>query len=299
MFHGSIVALVTPMKSDGAVDWEALERLVDFHVEQGTDGIVSVGTTGESATLDHDEHCRVMAQTVKYVRGRLPVIGGTGANSTAEAIALTRCALESGADACLLVTPYYNKPPQEGLYQHFRSVAEAVPIPQILYNVPGRTACDMLPDTVDRLAAIPNIVGIKEASGSLERNRELIERCGERMDVLSGDDYIACDTVLAGGKGVISVTANVAPAQMHDMVTAGLAGDAGTARSQDAILADLHAALFLEANPIPVKWAVSQLGLMDNGIRLPLVPLATQYHQAVQAAMSKAGVEYERVGTAT
>jgi len=295
MFHGSIVALVTPMKTDGAVDWEALERLVEFHLEQGTDGIVSVGTTGESATLGHDEHCRVMAQTVAFARGRLPIIGGTGANSTAEAIALTRCALDAGADACLLVTPYYNKPPQEGLYQHFQTVAEAVPIPQILYNVPGRTACDMLPDTVDRLAAIPNLVGIKEASGSLDRNRELIERCGDRMDVLSGDDYLACETVLAGGRGVISVSANVAPAQMHEMVAAALAGDAVAARSRDAILVDLHAALFLEANPIPVKWAVSHLGLMENGIRLPLVPLATAYHQQVEEAMAKAGVEHERV----
>jgi 4-hydroxy-tetrahydrodipicolinate synthase len=291
MFHGSIVALVTPMKNDGAVDVEALERLVEFHVEQGTDAIVSVGTTGESATLDPDEHRKVMRQTVAFARGRIAVIGGTGANSTTEAIALTRCALAGGADACLLVTPYYNKPPQEGLYQHFKAVAEAVPIPQILYNVPGRTACDMLPDTVDRLAAIPNIVGIKEASGSLERNRELMRRCGERMDVLSGDDHLACETVLAGGKGVISVTANVAPARMHEMVAAALAGDAESARATDRTLADLHEALFLEASPIPVKWAVSRLGLMDNGIRLPLVPLAPEYHERVLSAMAVAGVE--------
>ncbi len=289
MFHGSIVALVTPMTVAGDLDLEALERLVEFHVTQGTDAIVSVGTTGESATLDPGEHCLVMRQTVDFARGRLPVIGGTGANSTTEAIHLTRCALEGGVDACLLVTPYYNKPPQEGLYQHFRAVAEAVPIPQLLYNVPGRTACDLLPETVARLADIPNIVGIKEAS-SLDRCRELIECCGDRMDVLCGEDHIAREAVQAGGKGVISVTANVAPAAMHEMMAAALSGDSARAGAVDEQLSSLHQALFVEANPIPVKWAVSELGLMAAGIRLPLIPLDPRHHQQVRAAMRQAGI---------
>src|SRR5512143_2339675 len=215
MFHGSMVAIVTPMAEDGALDLAALERLVEFHLENGTDGIIAVGTTGESATLDVDEHCAVIRRVVETVRGRIPVIAGTGANATSEALHLTRQAMEAGADACLLVTPYYNKPTQEGLYRHYKKIAEEVPIPQVLYNVPGRTGCDMLPDTVDRLAGIPNIVGIKEASGKLERMRELVERCGNRLDVFSGDDGIAAEAILNGAKGVISVTANVAPRAMH------------------------------------------------------------------------------------
>lgn len=211
MFRGSIVALVTPMSLEGVVDFDALGRLVEFHVENGTDAIVSVGTTGESATLDPPEHIEVIRRTVELAAGRLPVIGGTGANSTSEALTMTRKAMHAGVDACLLVVPYYNKPPQEGLYRHFKKIATEVPVPQILYNVPGRTSCDMLPDTVARLADIPNIVGIKEASMSLDRNRALIERCGERIDVFSGDDPLGCETILAGGKGVISVTANAAP----------------------------------------------------------------------------------------
>jgi 4-hydroxy-tetrahydrodipicolinate synthase len=290
MFHGSIVAIVTPMAQDGSLDMDALARLVEFHIEAGTDGIVSVGTTGESATLDPREHLEVVKRTVTLVRGRVPVIAGTGANSTSEAMELTRGAMNAGADACLLVVPYYNKPPQEGLFQHFRTIAKAIPIPQILYNVPGRTACDMLPATVSRLADISNIVGIKEASNSLERVQELVSLCGERLDIFSGDDALGCEAVLAGGHGVISVTANVAPRVMHEMITHARAGRSDEARSLDETLQPLHAALFLEANPIPVKWAVSQLGLASDGIRLPLIPLAQEHREAVRDAMRRAGI---------
>lgn len=290
MFHGSMVALVTPMHPDGAVDEGSLRALIDWHVEQGTDAIVIVGTTGESATLDPKEHCHVIRLTVEHAAGRIPVIAGTGANSTREAIELTRCAMQAGVDACLLVTPYYNKPTQEGLYLHFKAVAEAVPVPQILYNVPGRTACDMLPDTVVRLAGIPNIVGIKEATGNLERAREIIARCGDKIDLYSGDDATALDCILAGAKGDISVTANVAPAAMHQMCAAALAGDADTARTINAPLEALHRDLFLEANPIPVKWALMEMGRIPTGIRLPMTLLSKPYHESVRAALSKAGV---------
>ncbi|MDQ2695206.1 MAG: 4-hydroxy-tetrahydrodipicolinate synthase [Pseudomonadota bacterium] len=290
MFHGSMVALVTPMAEDGAVDFAALKSLVEFHVDNGTDAIVAVGTTGESPTLDYDEHCAVIRKAVDAAAGRLPVIAGTGANSTREAIDLTRWAMEAGADACLLVAPYYNKPTQEGLYRHFRLIADTVPIPQILYNVPGRTACDLRPETVARLAGVPNIVGIKEASGSLERIRELIGRCGPRLDVFSGDDNIAAEAMLAGGRGVISVTANVAPRAMHELCAAALAGDRTATQRINARLAALHEALFLESNPIPVKWAVAQLGLMPAGIRLPLTPLSERFQPAVRQAMEQAGV---------
>jgi 4-hydroxy-tetrahydrodipicolinate synthase len=290
MFQGSIVALVTPMQPGGAIDEDSLLRLVNFHVEHKTDALVSVGTTGESATLNEDEHCHVMRRTVEMAAGRIPVIAGTGANSTREAIDLTRCAQEAGADACLLVTPYYNKPPQEGLYLHHRAIAEAVPIPQILYNVPGRTACDLLPDTVERLAAIDNIVGIKEATGDLGRARELIDRCGERLAVYSGDDATAMELMLMGGKGNISVTANVAPQAMHDMCAAALAGDRDTAERINRQLDILHRTLFLEANPIPVKWALHEMGLIPGGIRLPLVPLAETYHTTLRQALVQAGV---------
>ncbi|MCC5809190.1 MAG: 4-hydroxy-tetrahydrodipicolinate synthase [Ectothiorhodospiraceae bacterium] len=288
MFRGSMVAMVTPMHDDGAVDEEALARLVDFHVENGTDAIVAVGTTGESATLDYDEHCHVMRRVVEMARGRVPVIGGTGANSTWEAIKLTRCAMEGGCDAALLVTPYYNKPTQEGLYQHYKTIAEAVPIPQILYNVPSRTACDMIPETVERLSHIPNIVAIKETV-SVERVRELLERCEDRLDVYSGEDAHARAIILEGGKGVISVTANVAPRQMHDMAMAALQGDRETADAIDARLAALHNSLFVESNPIPVKWAVHQLGLIGPAIRLPLTPLSEQHHETVRQALKLAG----------
>ena len=290
MFHGSMVALVTPMREDGVVDQDSLAALIEFHVSQGTDAIVAVGTTGESATLDEAEHCAVIRDVVELARGRIPVIAGTGANSTTEAITLTRCAREAGADACLLVTPYYNKPTQEGLYQHFRAVAEAVPIPQILYNVPGRTACDLLPETVERLCRTSNIVGIKEATGDLERARDILDRCGETLDLYSGDDATAREVILLGGRGVISVTANVAPALMREMATAALAGDRDKAQAIDARLAALHRDLFVESNPIPVKWALSEMGMIPPGIRLPLTPLAEEYHDRVRAALRQAGV---------
>lgn len=290
MFHGSMVALVTPMHEDGAVDEDGLQRLVDWHVENRTDAIVVVGTTGESATLDEDEHCHVIRRTVEMAAGRVPVIAGTGANSTREAIDLTRCAMEAGVDACLLVTPYYNKPTQEGLYLHFRAVAEAVPVPQILYNVPGRTACDMLPETVERLAAISNIVGIKEATGDIERARAIVQCCGERVDVYSGDDATAMELMLNGGKGNISVTANVAPAAMHAMCAAAVAGDRDVAAAANQPLEELHRILFVESNPIPVKWALHEMGMIPPGIRLPLTPLAEQYRESLRAALRQAGI---------
>ena len=290
MFHGSMVALVTPMRPDGEVDDAALARLIEFHIENGTDAIVAVGTTGESATVDFDEHCRLIKRFVELVRGRVPLIAGTGANATAEAIRLTRCAMSGGADACLLVTPYYNKPTQEGLFRHFKTVAEAVPIPQILYNVPGRTAVDMLPETVERLASISNIVGIKEALGKIERIEELVRRCGDRLGVFSGDDATAMDSMLVGGKGVISVTANVAPRLMHEMCMAACRGDREEAAELDERLAGLHRALFVEANPIPVKWALHEMGLIDTGIRLPLTPLSADYYETVRQAMRQAEI---------
>ncbi|MEK9134394.1 MAG: 4-hydroxy-tetrahydrodipicolinate synthase [Pseudomonadota bacterium] len=290
MFQGSMVALVTPMNEDGSLDRPALRRLVDFHIENGTDAIVAVGTTGESPTLDMDEHCEVIRLTVEYAKGRVPVIAGTGANSTTEAIELTRCAEHARADACLLVTPYYNKPTQEGLYLHHRAIAEAVPIPQILYNVPGRTACDMLPETVERLAAIPNIVGIKEATGNLDRARDILRRCGDKLDLYSGDDATALDCMLLGAKGDISVTANVAPRLMHEMCKLARAGKEKEARAINDRLMGLHKNLFLEANPIPVKWALNEMGLIKGGIRLPLTPLSSKHHETVRSAMRAAGV---------
>lgn len=292
--RGSLVAIVTPMsagqEAETALDNDALARLLDFHIDQGTDGIVAVGTTGESATLTEHEHCDTIAAIVRHVNGRVPVVAGTGANSTHEAIRLTRCAQQAGADACLLVTPYYNKPTQEGMYLHHKAIADAVDIPQILYNVPGRTACDMLPDTVGRLAAVDNIIGIKEATGEIGRVDELKRLCGDEFILLSGDDESACEFMLAGGHGVISVTANVTPALMHDMCEAALDGRGDAATALDQKLQPLHRDLFAEANPIPVKWAVAQLGLIENGIRLPLTWLSPQYHKAVRAAMNHAGV---------
>ena len=290
MFHGSMVALVTPMQPDGSLDEAGLLALVEWHIEQGTDAIVAMGTTGESATLDHKEHCHVIRLVVDKAAGRVPIIAGTGANSTTEAIDLTRCAMQAGADACLLVTPYYNKPTQEGLYLHYKAVAEAVPVPQILYNVPGRTACDMLPETVARLADIPNIVGIKEATGSVERAKEILDACGDKMDLYSGDDATALDCILAGAKGDISVTANVAPKAMHEMCAAALAGDAAGAKAINAPLEGLHENLFLEANPIPVKWALMEMNKIDKGIRLPMTILSAQYHEPLCQAMRDAGV---------
>ena len=290
MFQGSMVALVTPMREDGAVDDDSLAGLIEFHVSQGTDAIVAVGTTGESATLDEEEHCALIRRCVELGAGRIPVIAGTGANATSEAIRLTRCAMEAGADACLLVTPYYNKPTQEGLYLHHKAVAEAVPIPQILYNVPGRTACDMLPETVERLSHISNIVGIKEATGDLDRARAILDCCGGRLDLYSGDDATAMELMLMGGRGGISVTANVAPRAMHEMCEAALAGDRARAEALNRKLEALHRDLFVEANPIPVKWALAEMGLIPPGLRLPLTPLSPQYHDRVRAALRQAGV---------
>ncbi|MDH5435171.1 MAG: 4-hydroxy-tetrahydrodipicolinate synthase [Gammaproteobacteria bacterium] len=290
MFQGSMVAMVTPMHKDGSLDEDALRKLVDFHIEQGTDAIVAVGTTGESATLDEKEHCRVIRQVVEQAAGRIPIIAGTGANSTTEAIILTRCAMEAGVDACLLVTPYYNKPTQEGLFLHFKAVAEAVPVPQILYNVPGRTAVDMLPETVARLAEIPNIIGIKEATGNLGRAKEILERCGDKIDLYSGDDATAMECILLGAKGDISVTANVAPAMMHEMCQAALAGDREKATAINTKLDALHHDLFVEANPIPVKWALYEMGMVSPGIRLPMTVLSDQYHEKIRHALKTAGV---------
>jgi 4-hydroxy-tetrahydrodipicolinate synthase len=290
MIQGSLVAIVTPMHPDGRVDGEAFRRLIDWHVEQGTDAIVAVGTTGESATLDEQEHCDTIALAVQQVAGRIPLIAGTGANSTSEAISLTRCAQQAGADACLLVTPYYNKPTQEGLYLHHKAVAEAVAIPQILYNVPGRTAVDMLPETVARIARIDNVIGVKEATGILERITLLRELTSPDFAIYSGDDATAREAMLLGANGDISVTANVAPAAMHAMCAAALAGDAARAAEIDATLAGLHSNLFLEANPIPVKWALAEMGLMSSGIRLPLTWFSEKYHGQLRLAMQQAGV---------
>ncbi len=290
MIKGSIVAIVTPMFPDGALDWKGLDELVEWHIAEGTDAIVAVGTTGESATLDYDEHIEVIRRVVRQVRKRIPVIAGTGSNSTREAIELTRAAKEVGADAALLVTPYYNKPPQEGLYRHYEAVAEAVDLPQILYNVPGRTGCDMLPETVARLARIPNIVGIKEAKGELSRIQALLALgLGDGFAIYSGDDATACASILAGCHGDISVTANVAPGKMHQMCAAALAGDRATAEALDAQLRALHKDLIVEPNPIPVKWALSEMKKIQGGLRLPLVPLDVAHHDTVRAALRAAG----------
>lgn len=290
MITGSIVALVTPMHTDGSVDWVALEGLLDLHVAAGTSAIGAVGTTGESATLSVPEHCEFIAYCVKYIAGRIPIVAGTGSNSTWEAIELTAAAAGAGADACLLVTPYYNRPTQRGLYEHFKAVAEAVAIPQILYNVPGRTSVDMLNDTVERLAGLDNITGIKDATGDLARGRDLIERCGETIAIYSGDDPTAMELILAGGHGNISVTANVAPALMTQLCQLALAGDREGAQAINTRLTALNKALFLEANPIPVKWALQHLSLIGEGIRLPLTALDEQHHAAVIAALEAAGV---------
>ena len=290
MITGSIVALVTPMHVDGSVDWAALERLLDLHLEAGTAAIGAVGTTGESATLSVPEHCEVIKHCVDYIAGRIPIVAGTGSNSTWEAIELTEAAASAGADACLLVTPYYNRPTQRGLFEHFKAVAEAVAVPQILYNVPGRTAVDMSNDTVVRLAELDNIIGIKDATGDPARGRELIERCGKCIAIYSGDDPTAMELMLAGGHGNISVSANVAPALMAQLCAAALAGDRGTAEAINQRLAGLNEALFLQANPIPVKWALQERGLIGAGIRLPLTTLDEQYQAAVVAAMEAAGV---------
>lgn len=290
MIQGSMVALVTPMHADNSLDWERLHSLVDWHLEQGTHALVAVGTTGESPTLSVDEHLTVIRKVVDQVNGRIPVIAGTGANSTSEAVELTQAAKDLGADACLLVTPYYNKPTQEGLFLHHAHIANAVAIPQYLYNVPGRTGVDMKPETVLRLAKVANIAGIKEATGDLARAKTLIDAAPEGFAVISGDDATAVELILLGGHGDISVTANVVPAAIARMCELALAGKAEEARAINAQLLPLHDAMFVESNPIPVKWAVQQLGLIQAGIRLPLTPLSAQYHQQVQAAMQLAGL---------
>ena len=293
MFQGSMVALITPMTSSGQVDNAALEALVGFHLDNNTDAIVAVGTTGESATLSHSEHQDVLKRVVEIVDKKIPVIAGTGSNSTSEALELTQAAYEIGADAALLVAPYYNKPTQEGLYRHFKVLAEGVAIPQILYNVPGRTVSDILPDTVDRLAGISNIVGIKEATGNMERAREVIERCADRIDVYSGDDPTAVELILLGGKGNISVTANVVPQLMHDICAAALAGDREKAIALDNMAKPLHQNLFLDPNPVPVKWALARMGYgHEDGLRLPLVPLDESLRAGLLEAMRQTNVSF-------
>jgi len=289
-FTGSIVALVTPMNADGTIDWVTLDKLVEWHIEQGTHGIVAVGTTGESATLSVSEHIEVIRRVVEKSRKRVPVIGGTGANSTQEAIELTEAAKEAGADACLLVTPYYNKPTQEGLFLHHKAIAEAVKVPQILYNVPGRTACDMLPDTVVRLSTVPNIIGIKEATGKMDRAQEILDRVRKDFLVYSGDDETAVELMLMGGKGDISVTANVAPTAVSKLCTLAMAGKAEEARALNHQLMPVHKNLFLEANPIPVKWALKEMGKIGSGIRLPLTPLSEKFHTPLREALQQAGL---------
>lgn len=287
---GSIVALVTPMNADGTIDWLTLDKLVEWHIEQGTHGIVAVGTTGESATLTVGEHIEVIRRVVEKSRKRIPVIGGTGANATQEAIELTEAAKEVGADACLLVTPYYNKPTQEGLYLHHKAIAEAVKIPQILYNVPGRTACDMLPDTVVRLSTVPNIIGIKEATGKMDRAKEILDRVRKDFLVYSGDDETAVELMLMGGKGDISVTANVAPAEVSRLCTLAMSGKEDEARQLNQQLMPVHKNLFLEANPIPVKWALNEMGKIGTGIRLPLTPLSEKFHAPLREALKQSGI---------
>jgi len=291
MIKGSLVALVTPMDASGAVDFASLDALVDWHIAEGTDAIVAVGTTGESATLDVDEHFGVVSRVLARAAGRIPVIAGTGANSTTEAIEWTAAAKSAGADAALLVTPYYNKPPQEGLYRHYRKIAESVDLPLILYNVPGRTGCDMLPATVARLAAVPGIVGLKEAKGELQRTRDLLAlKLPPEFALYSGDDATARESILLGFHGDISVTANVAPRLMRELCAAALAGDTRLAAEIDRRLETLHRDLFVEPNPIPVKWALEQMGRIPAGIRLPLVPLDPSFHAIVGAALRAAGV---------
>jgi len=291
MFRGSIVAVVTPMQIDGRIDYQVFANLLSWHVSAGTSAVVVVGTTGESATLSYAEQAEVIRFAVGEIGGRIPVIAGTGVPSTAKTIELTQTAMSLGVDACLIMAPAYVKPTQEGLYQHYRAIAAAVPIPQILYNVPGRTACDILPQTVARLAKLPNIVGIKEATGQLGRLTDLFDACGDELDLLSGDDLTACAFMLAGGKGVISVTANVVPELMQELCTAALTGDRARAEALDMQLQPLHHALFLESNPIPVKWVLARMGRIGHGLRLPLTELSSTKHAQVLAAMLSLGLQ--------
>ena len=290
MFEGSMVAIATPMNDDGSLDHESLEGLIEFHIENKTDAIISVGTTGESATLNFKEHSEVIKSTLSIVNKRIPVIAGSGANSTSEAIELTERSKELGADGCLLVTPYYNKPTQNGLYEHYKSIADEVSIPQILYNVPGRTSVDMLPDTVYRLSSHPNIVAIKEASGNLERSKDLIEKCADNISIFTGDDKTSVRDLLLGFKGNISVTANVAPLDMHNMCKFAMEGNADKANIINSKLDTLHDNLFIESNPIPVKWALHRMGLIKKGIRLPLTWLDEKYENILEKSLYNAGI---------
>ena len=292
MFKGSMVAIVTPMNEDGSLDHMSLERLIEFHIENKTAVIISVGTTGESATLDFDEHSEVIRSTLAIVNNRIPVIAGSGANSTSEAIHLTQRSKELGADACLLVTPYYNKPTQKGLYEHYKKIADEVNIPQILYNVPGRTSVDMLPDTVKNLSTHPNIIGIKEASGNLERSKEVLSKCAENMSIYTGDDKTSARDILMGFKGNISVTANIAPLEMHNMCALAAEGKEAEAKKINSKIDILHDNLFIESNPIPVKWALNRMGLIKKGIRLPLTWMDEIYEDKLEKSLKDAGVEF-------
>ncbi len=290
MIKGSLVALVTPMLADGTVDKKSLHDLVEWHIAHKTNGIVVVGTTGEAATLTDEEQYTIITDVVKQVAGRIPVIAGTGTNSTQHTIHLTERAKKAGANAALIVTPYYNKPTQQGLFEHYKLITEKVSLPIILYNVPGRTACDMLPDTVERIAKLSNIIGIKEATGKIERTKEIFQRCGKQFAIYSGDDASALESLLQGAIGVISVTANVAPQKMVDLCQAALAGNIDLAKKLNAELMPLHTKLFLESNPIPTKWVLNQMGLIPPGIRLPLSPLDAKFHADLKQAMRDAGV---------
>ncbi|MEO8203412.1 MAG: 4-hydroxy-tetrahydrodipicolinate synthase [Betaproteobacteria bacterium] len=296
MITGSLVAIATPMHDDGALDLASFRALIDFHVNEGTDGIVVVGTTGESPTVDFDEHKELIKVAVDHAKGRIPIIAGTGGNSTAEAIELTESAMHAGAQSCLSVVPYYNKPTQEGLYRHFRKIAETVDIPLVLYNVPGRTVADMSNDTTIRLAQVPGVVGIKDATANIERATDLIKRAPKEFAIYSGEDSTAVALILLGGHGVISVTANVAPRLMHEMCAAALRGDVVTAREINMKLLGLHQKLFVEANPIPVKWAMQQMGLCGGGIRLPMTPLSENLCDVVRQAMNEAGINTAKAG---
>ncbi len=290
MIKGSIVAIVTPMHADGSLDIPGMRKLIDWHIAEGTDGIVVVGTTGESATVSVEEHCELIRVSVEHAKGRIPIIAGTGGNSTTEAIKLTECAKEVGADAALMVVPYYNRPTQEGMYRHFKTIAEAVDLPIILYNVPGRTVADMSNETVLRLSAIPNIVGIKDATGNIGRGTELLKMVPKSFAVYSGDDPTAMALMFCGGAGNISVTANVAPRAMHELCVAAMAGDVAKAVEINNRVLPLHQKLFVEPNPVPVKWAMAELGLIPSGMRLPLAPLGDEFHETVRASLRDAGV---------
>lgn len=291
MFKGSMVAIVTPMNTDGTIAKSALRDLIEWHIDSKTNAIIVAGTTGESATLTTHEQADLIATAVKQVNKRIPVIAGTGSNSTHHTVELTIAAKKAGADACLVVTPYYNKPPQEGLYQHFKCVLDKTNFPMILYNVPGRTCCDLLPETIERLAKLPNVIGIKEATGKVERATEILDRCGSGFGIYSGDDATAMDLMLAGAHGVISVTANVAPYDMSLLCEASLASDKQKADQINKKLMPLHKKLFLEANPIPVKWVLNEMGLIPNGLRLPLVPLNAKFYEELREAMAAAGLK--------